>query len=76
MQLSLGITVDAGYILSSTDIVSIQAAVSACTDLSATLRGVLGVAIAGEASAVVSLAGLAEISAFLCADAGVSFAGE
>lgn len=74
--MSFGITSDTGYKFNSSAITSIEAAVSAFSDMSATLKGVFGVVIAGEASEAVSLAGRAEISAFLCGDAGAAFGGE
>ncbi|PVH67516.1 hypothetical protein DL98DRAFT_294717 [Cadophora sp. DSE1049] len=75
-EAGIGAGAGAGYKFDSSAIALIQAAVSASADISATLKGSFGAAIAGETAAAVSLTGRAEMAAFLCADGGASFGGE
>lgn len=73
--MSFGASASAGYKFDSTAIAQIEGAMAASTDMSATLKGALGVAISGGSAGSVSIAGCAEMSAFLCGSEGASFGG-
>lgn len=63
--MSFGVSADAGMTFSASTIAEISAGMSACVDMSATLKGALGVAVAGGCAGDISMAASAELSAWL-----------
>ncbi|KFY50776.1 hypothetical protein V496_09163 [Pseudogymnoascus sp. VKM F-4515 (FW-2607)] len=71
----VGIGGGAGFSFNSSALVSISAGISGSAEMSSTVKGALGVCVAGGVANSVGFEARAELGAFLCSDAGRSVGG-
>ncbi|KFZ25134.1 hypothetical protein V502_00385 [Pseudogymnoascus sp. VKM F-4520 (FW-2644)] len=72
----VGIGGGAGFSFDSSALVPISAGISGSAEMSSTVKGALGVCVAGGVASSVDFEARAELGAFLCSDAGRSVGGE